>query len=183
MTNDIRDRLLQHPMRHRVLLAYRLEPASSSDIARRLGERVNLVSYHTNVLVRHGWLELVRTELRRGCTARVYRATTAGFIEDDAWEQIPLQQRRGLVRGLLALAADDARRAALAGGFDGPEAHVTRWPLTLDAEGAASMSEVLRGLVDDLARIQADSIARADDSADHVEVVLMGFAPAHDASP
>jgi DNA-binding transcriptional ArsR family regulator len=176
--------LLVHPLRHRVLLAYDGPPASPSDVARRLGERLNLVSYHTGVLARHGWIELVRTERRRGGTAHLYRATAAGFIENDEWENLPMQRRRGLTRGLLGIAADGARRAAAAGGFDAADAHVSRWPIQLDAEGNAAVTDLLRHVIDELARIQAESTARADAAESRaVEVVLMGFAPGRGASP
>src|SRR5262245_55677502 len=110
--------LLAHALRDRLLFAYQFGPASPSDLARRTGEPLNLVSYHTRVLLRHGWLELVRTEQRRGGTASVYRATAPGFIEDDEWRRLPLQRRRALIRSLIAVASEEARRAARAGGFD-----------------------------------------------------------------
>jgi hypothetical protein len=167
-------RLLGHPLRHRLLLAYQVEPASASDVARRTGEPVNLVSYHTGVLVRHGWLELVRTEQRRGGTARVYRATAPGFIERDEWQELPVQRRRALVRGLVTSVAGEGRRAALAGGFDAEHAHVSRWPLRLDDIGATEAAQVLRRLIEELSRVQSRSSARAG-SRQRLDVVLMGF--------
>jgi DNA-binding transcriptional ArsR family regulator len=167
-------RLLAHALRDRLLAAYQLGPASPSDLARRTGEPLNLVSYHTRVLLRHGWLELVRTERRRGGTARLYRATAPGFIEDDEWQRLPLQRRRALIRSLVAVASDEARRAALSGGFDARDAHISRWPVRLDEAGAADVAELLHRMVEELTRIQARSSARAGATA-HVEVVLMGF--------
>jgi DNA-binding transcriptional ArsR family regulator len=174
-------RLLAHPLRHRVLLEYQSEPSSPSEVARRLGEPLNLVSYHSGVLLRHGWLELVRTEHRRGGVAHVYRATSPGFIEDDEWQTMPVSQRRALVRGLRRSAVDDARRAAREGGFDHRHAQISRWPMLLDDEGVAQAAQLLRRLVDELGRIETRSRRRAQKPRERAEVVLMGFAVAPDA--
>jgi DNA-binding transcriptional ArsR family regulator len=170
-------RLLAHPLRDRLLFEYQGEAISPSEVARRTAEPLNLVSYHTRVLVRHGWLELVRTERRRGGTAHLYRATSPAFIEAGEWEAVPLPLRRALVRGLLTATADESRRAARQGGFGVPHAHVGRWPVQLDEEGTVEVGQLLRRLIDDLARIQAESDARAAPSRLPMEVVLMGFRP------
>ncbi|WP_028067646.1 ArsR/SmtB family transcription factor [Solirubrobacter soli] len=166
--------LLAHALRDRLLAAYQLGPASPSDLARRTGEPLNLVSYHTRVLLRHGWLELVRTERRRGGTASVYRATAPGVIEDEEWQRLPPQRRRALIRSLVTVASEEARRAAHNGGFDAGDAHISRWPVRLDEAGSAEVAELLLGMVHELTRIQARSTARAGDQR-RVEVVLMGF--------
>jgi DNA-binding transcriptional ArsR family regulator len=168
--------LLAHPLRDRLLFEYQGEAISPSDVARRTGERLNLVSYHTGVLAKAGWLELVCTERRRGGTARLYRATSAAFIEADAWTGVPPPLRRALVRGVLAMTADESRRAVLEGGFDAAYAHVSRWPVDLDEQGVAEVGALLRVLVDDLARIQAESHARGSEPPRwSLEVVLLGY--------
>jgi DNA-binding transcriptional ArsR family regulator len=73
-------RLLAHPLRDRLLFEYQGDPTSPSKVARRLGESVSLVSYHTDVLARNGCLELVRTERRRGAIEHFYRAIVAQDI-------------------------------------------------------------------------------------------------------
>jgi DNA-binding transcriptional ArsR family regulator len=168
--------LLAHPLRDRLLFEYQGDAISPSEVARRTGEPLNLVSYHTGVLAKAGWLELVGTERRRGGTARLYRATSSAFIEAEAWPAVPSPLRRALVRGVLATTADESRRAALEGGFDAAHAHVSRWPVDLDDQGAAEVGQLLRALVDDLSRIQAESDARAaGTSRRSLEVVLLGY--------
>jgi DNA-binding transcriptional ArsR family regulator len=170
-------RLLAHPLRHRLLFEYAAEPASPAQLARRLGERLNTVSYHTRVLAEHELLTLVRTERRRGGTAHYYRAAAGALIEDDAWEAVPLALRRALVRGLLVAIEDEASAAALEGGFDPAHAHVSRWPGPLDLPAAAEVAQLLRSLLDDLVRIQAGAAARGGPLS-RFEVVLMGFGAA-----
>src|SRR5688572_14269955 len=127
-----RPRVLPHPLRDRLLFEYGAREASPSDLARRLELPLNLVSWHTGVLVRSGALELVRTERRRGGTAHLYRAARSSMIADEEWSALPPALRRRLVRELLATVTDGSRDAALAGGFDSDQAHLWRWPLELD---------------------------------------------------
>jgi len=75
-------RMVAHPLRQRLIVGYTVEPTSPSRLAAALGERVNVVSYHTGVLLRAACIELVRTERRRGATEHFYRATAPGVIED-----------------------------------------------------------------------------------------------------
>jgi hypothetical protein len=167
-------RVLAHPLRDRLLFEYMGEPVSPSEVARRVGRPLNLVSYHTGVLLRHGCLELACTERRRGGTAHLYRSTVAQVIESGDWLEIPAHVRRALVRGLLATITDESHRAALDGGFDAAHVHLVRWPVSLDAEGAIAAERVLRGVIDELARIQDASDLRGGAARRH-HVVLMGF--------
>lgn len=170
-------RLLAHPLRHRLLLEYATEPASPAQVARRLGERLNTVSYHTRVLADHNLLTLVRTEQRRGGTAHYYHASIGTLIGDADWEALPLALRRALVRGLLVTIENESTAAALAGGFDAAHAHVTRWPGALDARAAGQVARLLQSLLDDLAQIQAEAAARGEPLT-RLEVVMMGFSAA-----
>src|SRR4051794_11203408 len=113
-------RVLSHPLRLRLLFEYR-EPVNPAAIARRTGLPLNVVSYHTRVLARDRCVELVHTERRRGAVTHFYRASVEPLIEDAQWHATSLPLRRKLALHALALAIEDARRAARAGGFDRPQ--------------------------------------------------------------
>jgi predicted ArsR family transcriptional regulator len=168
-------RIHAHPLRDHVLFEYQGDPASPSEVARRLGQPVNLVSYHTAVLVRHGCLELVRTERRRGATAHYYRSTVAQAIDDDDWVRVPAPLRRALTLGTLRVVADEAHAAALAGAFDARRAHLTRSHLTLDDEGIEAASRVLLAAFDELAQIARESRMRRSDAHSVYEVAILAF--------
>ncbi|RKQ84983.1 helix-turn-helix protein [Solirubrobacter pauli] len=167
--------LYANALRHRVLYEYAGSPASPSDVARRLGRPLNLVSYHTGVLREHGFLELVRTERRRGGTAHVYRAVADATIEDEEWARLAPGARRMLVRGALASITETSWEAALAGAFDARTAHLSRLPVQLDAVARRDVAILLRRLVDELEAIQAAADRRAADGRRRVDVVLAGF--------
>jgi len=165
-------RVLAHPLRGRILLEYAGGLTCPSDVARTLARPLNVVSYHTRVLARTGFVELVRTERRRGATTHHYRATIEGVLEDEQWTAIEPRLRRRLVREGLALALADAEEAARAGGFDVAHAHLSRVPLQLDAAGVDAATRLLRRTVEALAALQA---ASADGPRQAFEVVLLGF--------
>jgi hypothetical protein len=167
-------RALAHPLRERLLFEYQRETTSPSRLAARLGEPLNVVSYHTNVLVELGCLALERTAPRRGATEHFYRAPTMLGVDDDAWRRLTVGTRRSLVQTTVASAADEARRAAWAGGFDGARAHLSRMRVELDAEGESDAARVLRDTLDDMARIDAESRARKTPTASY-ELVIMHF--------
>jgi hypothetical protein len=173
-------RVLAHPLRARLLLEYQVEAVSPSQIAQRLGAPLNLVSYHTGVLVRHDCLELVRTERRRGATVHFYRSTAGTSIDDEAWARLPPPIRRTLVLGTLALAADEARRAALGGSFDVAAAHITRSFLELDDEGLIAATDSLHRALREIAQVDAASRRRAGDRRRY-EVVMLAFEDAGSA--
>jgi DNA-binding transcriptional ArsR family regulator len=178
-----RERVHTHPLRDRLLFEYTSREASPSDLARLLELPLNLVSYHTGVLLEHGFLTLVRTEERRGGTARVYRATTSPVIEDDEWAGLSPAGRRLLVRRVLAGVARESRAAAQAGGFDAVHAHLGRWPLELDEDGWRAVGETLRQLLADLDAVQAACDARDHEQRRRVNVVLMGLQVQRPAVP
>src|SRR5215203_4374442 len=86
-------RALANPLRARLLFEYQREAISPSRLASRLGKPLNLVSYHTKVLVELGCIALARTQRRRGAIEHFYRAVALPLLEDDAWEQLPLGLR------------------------------------------------------------------------------------------
>jgi hypothetical protein len=168
-------RVLAHQLRNHVLFEYQGEPASPSEVARRIGQPVNLVSYHTGVLLRHGCIELVRTGRRRGAQVSYYRATVSQFIEDASWVSLSVTRRRHLALNTLAQAADEAHQSALAGAFDAPPAHLSRTPLELDDEGVQAVSRLLRRTFDQITSIEESARQRSDDRRPHM-LVMLAFA-------
>jgi DNA-binding transcriptional ArsR family regulator len=137
-------RALGHPLRHRLLFEYLSGPVSPGELARRLGEPVNRVAYHTGVLVRGGLIELASVERRRGALTHFYRASIFPEIDGGDWEMLPVELRRSLTLGLLQLTMAEARRAALDGGFDDRETYITRLPMLLDEPGIEAVGALLR---------------------------------------
>ena len=168
-------RALSHPLRHQLFLEFHREPTSPSRAAKALGARLNVVSYHTKVLLDCGCIELVDSRRVRGAVEHVYRATREPILEDEDWAALPLRLRRAMTQGTLSLLLRDARAAALNGGFDVAATHMSRTPLELDSRGRAELNERLRAVMDAAIRIQAESAARAADGTHTLELVMLYF--------
>jgi DNA-binding transcriptional ArsR family regulator len=168
-------RMIRHPLRQRVLSKYSEAVTSPSAVAAALGARLNIVSYHTQVLLRAGVVELVRTERRRGASQHFYRARSAGPIEDAEWERLPTNLRRALVRHAIDEIAREAADALPRSGMDDGTAHVSRSYLVLDRQGRDELSSLLRATFASARDMGQASRERGNDDAVPCEVVLMSF--------
>lgn len=80
LVNDPRQAaMLAAPLRQRILETL-AEPGSASTLARTLGLARQKVAYHVRQLEKHGFVELVREEQRRGCTERIVRRTAQYLV-------------------------------------------------------------------------------------------------------
>jgi DNA-binding transcriptional ArsR family regulator len=151
---------LGHPLRQRILHALSERVCSPKQVADELGEPLGNVSYHVRILLAHEAIELVDTRPVRGAIEHFYRATIRPFFDDTHWAQLPPASRRALFGQTLEQIGKHVRDAAIAGGFDRLETHVTWTPLKLDAEGWTELSAKLVELLDEAARIEAESLTR-----------------------
>jgi hypothetical protein len=148
---------------------------SPSAIATALGAPLNLVSYHTQVLLRAGAIELVRTRPRRGAQEHFYRAVLLAEIEDAPWSELPLTLRRALARAIIDGVKQEAVDALVAGGMDDESTHLSRSYPRLDERGRRELASLLRETYTRINAIGRGCLERgADDAASH-EIVIMGF--------
>jgi DNA-binding transcriptional ArsR family regulator len=152
---------LGHPLRMRLLtLISERGEASPVEMSRELGRSLATVSHHTRVLRDLGYIELSRTEPRRGAVEHYYRAVAAPFIDDEQWAQLPLPARRRVSGRLFRQVFEDGAAAGRRGGFDRAEAHIARKILDLDARGWRELSRAVDALLRRAEAIQARSDAR-----------------------
>ncbi|MEA2298181.1 MAG: hypothetical protein QOF77_1117 [Solirubrobacteraceae bacterium] len=181
--SDITDprvvKALAHPVRAQILGALEERVASPNELSRELGVPLGSVSYHVRRLVGLGFLKLVKKTPRRGAVEHYYTAIARPRITDAAWGDVPPIVKRAMVSATLENVARYVNTAAGAGGFDIPDAHLTRSPITVDAEGWRALAVELEALTGRVQQIAADSAARlaADDHRGELEasVVLMLF--------
>jgi hypothetical protein len=140
--------------------------------------RLNLVSYHTQKLFDAGYLQLVRTERKRGAHQHFYRAVAAGEIQDGDWEDLPTRLRRVLLRRTMDEMFKEAGDALPRGGMDRRDTHMSRSFLTLDEQGRAALASLLHTTFQTALEIQEES--RRRDAADQMpcELIVMSFEPA-----
>jgi DNA-binding transcriptional ArsR family regulator len=172
---------LAHPLRTRILGSLEGRTASPSELALELDAPLGVVSYHVRRLTALGFVKLVRRVPRRGAVEHYYTATSRPRITDQAWASVPALVKQATIAAALHEVGASVSSAAAVGGFDAPEAHLTRSPVRIDERGWRELAGELDGLTDRIARIESESakrLAGADGdggSPREASVVLMLF--------
>jgi DNA-binding transcriptional ArsR family regulator len=170
---------LAHPLRTQILGALEGRTKSPSELADELSASLGVVSYHVRRLSGMGFIKLVKKTPRRGAIEHYYTATTRPRITDEAWASVPPVVKRATVAAHLQHVARHVNAAATAGGFDIPDAHLTRSPINVDTKGWKALARQLATMTERIQRIEAESAKRLK-AADHegeieATVVLMLF--------
>lgn len=70
-------RALSHPIRMRILEKLQGRVASPAELSQELNQRVGVISYHANTLLKCGCVELVHSEPRRGSVENYFGISIA----------------------------------------------------------------------------------------------------------
>lgn len=178
---------LAHPMRTRILSALENRTASPSELADELDASLGVVSYHVRRLHALRFLKLVKRVARRGAVEHYYTTVAGPTITDAAWGSTPAIVKQAMLGATLKAVGDSVGAAVGAGGFDQPETHVSRTPVTVDAQGWRELAGELEALLDRIAKVERESHRRLTQS-DHADeqqatAVLMLFHSAPVESP
>jgi DNA-binding transcriptional ArsR family regulator len=174
-TWDTLVRLYRHPLRWHALFQYEEQVTSPRAVAAILDVPLNVISYHTQVLLSAGAIELVRTERRRGAIEHFYRAVTPLEIEDEEWRKLPVKLRRVLARRFIDGVKREYLDALTTGGIDHESAHLSRTYLGLDEQGERELASLLRETLVQANAIRDASRERDADTERRHEVVVMSF--------
>ena len=179
ITDPALAKALAHPLRTRVLAALEGRTASPSELATELEAPLGVLSYHIRRLTALGFVKLVKSVPRRGAIEHYYTAVTRPRITDATWAATPSIVKQATVAPRLEQIGAEASAALADGGFDAPETHLTRSPITVDEKGWKQLARKLEALTADIQKIEAESrtrLARAEHEGEQeVSVVLMLF--------
>jgi DNA-binding transcriptional ArsR family regulator len=173
-------RAMSHPLRVRILAMLQERTASPSQLSQWLGATLGTTAYHVRSLHRLGLIELADETRVRGAIEHHYRAGERLMVSEEAWAQAPPIAKQAAVGSTLQIVDEYARKSAAEGGFDRPEAHLTRTSVKLDDEGWTELNEAALRFVAEVERIDAAVKERADGRAHdgragEAAVVLMAF--------
>jgi DNA-binding transcriptional ArsR family regulator len=154
---------LSHPLRQRILeqLSARGGEASPTQLARQLDAPVGNVAYHVRILQKLDCVELTRTRQVRGALEHYYRAIAHPWLDAEQWARLPAPFRRQALARTLRDIVSEASDAGVAGGFDHPDAQVTRVTTVLDEQGWQDVAVLLEQLLTSVQRIHDESAVRA----------------------
>jgi DNA-binding transcriptional ArsR family regulator len=151
---------LAHPLRTRILSALEGRTASPSELAAELDAPLGVLSYHVRRLTALGFVKLVRRVPRRGAVEHYYTATARPHLTNEAWSAVPAVVKHATISAALDQVGAYVSAAAAAGGFDAAEAHLTRNPVTVDAEGWSALARELDSMTERIREIEAESEKR-----------------------
>ena len=162
--NDINDprlvKALAHPLRVQILAQLQDRTASPSDLAVELGAPLGNVSYHVRILAKHGLIKLVKKRPRRGAIEHMYRASGPVRVSNRAWSQVPSIVKEAMIDASLEQAMRYAELGMVNGGFERPEAHMSRQPLRLDEQGWRDLADAVGDLIERADAIEQESQGR-----------------------
>jgi DNA-binding transcriptional ArsR family regulator len=159
---------MSHPTRLRVMTVLVERTATPREIALEMGEPLNNVTYHIDVLKELECIDLVEVKQSQGgrVAEHFYRATEVAYIDADGWAELDASEKLDVTTGILRLASQDLNEAMAAGTFYDPDdAHLSRTPLEVDRQGWGEVDEVMDEALERLLRVKdkiADRCRRSD---------------------
>ncbi len=174
-TELITDRLaaaMSHPTRLFALTVFWEREASPREIATELGEPVNNVTYHVKQLLDLGWIELVAQRPARGgrVVEHFYKAIKDPLFDNDELARLDSKQLHVIDRTTIELVSKDVSEAIATGTFFAHnDNHLTRIPLTVDAEGWEETKEILDRALDELMKVK-EAVAQRSAGSDNETV-------------
>ncbi|MGE5617391.1 MAG: helix-turn-helix domain-containing protein [Candidatus Woesearchaeota archaeon] len=151
---------LAHPLRTRILAALENRTASPTELSTELEAPLGVVSYHVRRLHALRFLKLVKRVPRRGAVEHYYTTVAGPRITDAAWTSTPTIVKQATTSAALAELGAQVSAAAAMGGFDAVGAHLSRTPVTVDAEGWKEIARELDALLPRIEKIEAESQKR-----------------------
>jgi len=159
---------MAHPTRIHLMTVLTERTASPKEMALELDRPIRHITYHLGVLEQLDCVELVRQEQSMGgrVMEHFYRATQRPWLEHQSWDQLDDvdDEQPRVTSAIMELVSEDIAEAMSAGTFnDPPDNHLSRTPMTVDEEGWAEVSGVLRSTLNRLLEIQSRVNARGAD--------------------
>jgi hypothetical protein len=172
---------MSHPTRVHAMTMLNERDATPAEIAASLGEPVNNVTYHINVLVDLGCIELLEVRAAHGgrVVEHFYRATQPAYIDVEGWEKLGENKKYAFLATFMRMVSDDIDEAMSQGTFYEPDDnHLSRSPMVVDPEGWIETRSLLEDTTFGLMEIQERVRAREGDrgaEAMHIKVEMLQF--------
>lgn len=167
---------LSHPVRARALTVLNERVASPSELAAEQEEAVGYVAYHVRVLRELELIELVDSRQVRGATEHFYRGTIKPYLNDDFWEKLPKDARRGVSVAGLEVLNQAVKQAFEAGTFDARvDRHLSNLSVNLDEQGWREAGDLLAKCLKGLIQVSAEAESRNGERPMRATFGLMGF--------
>lgn len=153
--------VIKDELRVQILAVAIQRPYSPSEFAEDMGIPVNVASSHFRVLIRHGYLELVKEEKIRGAVKHFYRATKSGFISDAAWGTVAEALRPGVAGAILQDFIGRTSQSIDTGLMSSRDTACLYWaPRDLDEIAWAEQVKMIAWCIEESKRLEEDTVQR-----------------------
>lgn len=155
---------MSHPTRARVLTVLNDREASPKELSVEIGEPLNNVAYHIDVLTKLGCVELVRTTPTHGgrVVEHFYRAIERSYFDEEAWDRLGDNEKQIVTTTIVRMISHDINEAMAKGTFYDPDDnHLSRIPFVVDWEGWEEIKEILDRTLGELMGIRENVLARS----------------------
>jgi len=159
---------LSHELRVEIL-TFLTEHAMASpvEMSKALDASIGTVSHHVKQLVKYGCAEEVETRPRRGAVEHFYRATSRPVISNEELTRMGRPARHAFAGQVVEKVLTDLNMAFDGGTIDGrTDWHLTRVPMSLDAEGWEELLALHKRLLEETYEVQANSDERRSKSGE-----------------
>jgi DNA-binding transcriptional ArsR family regulator len=169
-----------HPIRAHILNILSEGPSSPARMQRRMDDvHLNLVCHHIKVLRDAGLIELTDVRMHGGRKEHIYRATQRQFFSLEEWLAVDEKLRQPLVTTIVEQISEDTGRSMAEGKFNLlADAHLSRSPVELDAEGWQEVIDALEVALEAVLEAHGRSAERAQSSGEEktvARVVMMQY--------
>jgi DNA-binding transcriptional ArsR family regulator len=172
-------KVLAHPARVQALHILNQRVASPKELAFEIGIPVGRMAYHIRELAKVGWVDLVRTEQRRGATEHHYRAVKQAVFSDEDWAQVPMQVRSKIVGMEIRETMKLVGASVESGTFEQRgNRHHSLHEFVVDEQGWDAVMGLLEETMNALAELRVESDERrAGEAAQAIPIAvsLLGF--------
>lgn len=170
---------ISHPLRVRILAMLDERVASPNQLAGWLGATLGTTAYHVRVLEKLGLIELADETRVRGAVEHHYRSTDRPTVSAQEWAEVTQVAKQSAIGASLQIIQEYVQASAAAGGFDRPDAHLSRTRVTLDRKGWEQLRGATLKYVEKVEAIERAALTRMDkqpgDRPSEATVVIMSF--------
>jgi DNA-binding transcriptional ArsR family regulator len=170
---------LGNSFRQQLLWILNERVASPSELSKELGESLNKVCHHIDVLKKAGCIELAFKRTVGNRIQHFYRATARAFLDGTEWRKVPDTVKVGMRATLLENIINDAVGAVVNGTFDvNDDAHLSWTPALVDDQGREEVTETLERSLEEIITILKKAKVRLmsrDEAGTSYTVAFMGF--------
>jgi DNA-binding transcriptional ArsR family regulator len=179
ITDPMVAKAYSHPLRIEILGLLDNRVASPSELATELDASLATTSYHVRQLTAAKLIRLVRRRQVRGAIEHYYTANVRPTFTDEAWALQPTIVKRAWLGGKLAQIGREASAAAVEGGFDHKEMHVSRTSIRVTPAAWRAASSILARALKEIEALGEEGAPGAPPDPDagerHALAVMMLF--------